>query len=137
MAKQAGWKDITVVLLGRNVAGLTNIKYKRKVTKERQYGRGNQAQFILSGNEEISGTITILQDELEALVEAIDTANPTAKITDVSFDIVVNYENDQGVATTDIVRGAQLEEYEKGMTQGDTHMKIEMPFMAVALDESV
>lgn len=137
MAKQYGWKDVSVVVLGRRIEGITNIEVNRRVTKERQYGRGNQTQAILSGNEEISGTLTLLQDELDAINRAVKLVNPNLDLTKVAFDAVINYENAEGQATTDVVVGMQVEEYNKALSQGDTHMQIELPFMATALRENV
>jgi hypothetical protein len=137
MAKQYGWKDVSIVVLGRTIEGITDVKVSRKTVKERQYGRGNKPQAILSGNEEVSGAITLLQDELEAINLAIQAAQPGLDITKVSVDIVINYENTEGVSTTDIVVGAQFEEYEKALSQGDTKMQIEMPFMAKDFKEGV
>jgi hypothetical protein len=137
MGKQFGWKDVSVVVLGRTIEGITDVKVMRSTNKERQYGRGAQAQYILSGNEEISGSLTLLQDELSALNVAVKNVNPLLDISKVSFDIVISYEDDLGVATTDIVRGAQVEQYEKALAQGDTHMQIELPFIAVGYDEGV
>jgi len=137
MAKQYGWKDVNVVVLGRTIEGITDVKVKRTVTKERQYGRGSQTQYILSGNEEISGSVTLLQDELDAINTAVKAVNPALDITKVAFDIVINYENSEGLSATDVVVGAQIEEYEKGMAQGDTHMQIELPYMAKDFQEGV
>jgi hypothetical protein len=137
MAKQYGWKEVSVVVLGRTLEGITDVKVKRKVSKERQYGRGSQTQYILSGNEEISGSLTVLQDELEAINTAVKAVNPALDISKVSFDIVINYEAADGRATTDIVVGAQIEEYEKALAQGDMQMKIELPFMATGFNEGV
>ncbi|RMF00809.1 MAG: hypothetical protein D6772_05815 [Bacteroidetes bacterium] len=135
--KQYGWKDVSVVVLGRVIEGIEDVTVKRKVTKERQYGRGNATQNILSGNEEISGKLTIHQSELQAINTAVKAVNPLLDISKVSFEIVVVYEDELGAATTDIVRGVQVEEYEKSMAQGDTKMSIELPFMATAFDENV
>jgi hypothetical protein len=136
-AKQYGWKDVSVVVLGRTIEGITDIKVKRTTVKERQYGRGNRTQAILTGNEEVSGSITLLQDELEAINLAIKAVDPRLDITKVQFDAVINYENSEGKASTDVVQGVNVQEYEKGMAQGDTHMKIEIPYLAVAFLENV
>jgi hypothetical protein len=136
-AKQYGWKDVSVVVLGRTIEGITDIKVKRTTVKERQYGRGSRTQAILTGNEEVSGSITLLQDELEAINLAIKAVDPRLDITKVQFDAVINYENSEGKASTDVVQGVNVQEYEKGMAQGDTHMKIEIPYLAVAFLENV
>lgn len=136
--KQYGWKEVSVRVLGRTIEGITDVKVKRKVTKEYQFGRGSKPQAVVSGNEEVSGSITIKQSELDAINAAIKAANPLNDITKVSFDIVVTYENQtSGLATTDVVVGAEVEEYEKGLAQGDTEMAIELPFKALDLQEGV
>lgn len=135
MAVQNAWKDLSVVMLGRTIEGITAVSYKRTVTKEHVFGRGNKSQGIVSGNEEVSGSLTLLQDEHEALVAAANAAGVT--LNDVSFDIVHSYENDAGTITTDIVVGAQFTEYEKSLEQGATQMRIELPYMALDLRENV
>lgn len=126
-----------MVVLGRTIEGITNVKYSRNYAKERQYGRGNKTQNILTGNEEIGGEITLLQSELRAINLAIRTVNPRLNIGNTSFDMIVNFENDEGLAQTDSIVGVNVEGYEKGMEQGDTHMKITLPFMAVDLLEDI
>jgi hypothetical protein len=134
--KQYGWKDISVAVFGRIIEGITDVKVKRTVSKERQYGRGNQTQHILTGNEEVSGTLTVHQAELDAINAAIKKVNPTLDITKVAFEVVINYENEER-ATTDVIRGVNVSEYEKGMAQGDVQMAIELPFVATAFQEDI
>lgn len=135
--KQYGWKDISVVILGRTIEGITDVKVKRKTSKDFQMGRGNESQAIISGNQEVTGTITIHQSELQAIDVAIKATNPTLDITKVSFDVVINYENGLGVAATDSIIGVEVEEYEKGMSQGDKMMNITMPFKALRFIENI
>ena len=135
MAKEAAWKDISVVILGRTIEGIVEVKYKRTAKKERLYGRSSKARALLTGNEEISGSITVHQSELQAMIDAAKAAGRS--ITEISFDIVHAYETSAGVIATDIVVGAEFEEYEKAMAQGDTHMKITLPYQALDLKENV
>ena len=135
MAVQKAWKDVSVVIFGRTIEGILGVKYKRSVKKEHVFGRGNKSLGIVTGNEEISGSFTLLQDELEAMVAAATAAGGT--LNDASFDIIHSYENAGGAITTDIVIGAQITDYEKALAQGETQMKIELPYMAVDLRESV
>lgn len=135
--KQYGWKDVSVSVLGRIIEGIEDVKVKRKVDKERQYGRGNAAQAIISKNEEIDGSISLHQSELEAINAAIKAVNPLNNISNVAFDIIINYENAVGESTTDTVVGVQVTEYEKAMAQGDAKMTIELPFMALSFNEGI
>lgn len=124
------FKDIRVRLLGRDIAGLQGLTYKKSVEKEFVYGRGNKALGIQHGNIKVEGTLSILQSEFEALQTAIKTANPLADITDAVFDIVNTY-GDGLTAHTDIVLSASITEYEKGMKQNDKLKVIELPFLAL------
>lgn len=137
MAKEYGWKDVSVVVLGRTIEGITDVKVKRKTTKERQFGRGNKAQAIVSGNEEVSGSITLHQSELQAINKAVVGVDPQLNLGRVAFDIIINYENAEGQSATDSVIGAEVEEYEKAMAQGDTMMKVELPFLALDFKENI
>lgn len=135
MAVQNSWKDVRVVILGRSIEGIVDVSYKRITKKDHVRGRGNKSLGIVSGDETIEGKVTILQTELEAMVLAAQTAGKT--LTEVSFDIVHVYENDEETTTTDIVVGAEFTEYEKKLGQSDPYMKIELPYMALELKENV
>jgi hypothetical protein len=133
-SKEFSYSDINVTVLGRNITGLRGIKYTVKTNKERVYGRGKKALAIQSGNEEIEGEIMLLQSELNALIVAAKAANTANKVTDISFDIVVSY--GQGTtAKTDIIIGAEISDYERGMKQGDPFMEISLPFIALEIKE--
>lgn len=133
---QYAFKDINVVILGRTLIGFQGVKYKVISEKEPVFGRGKKALAIQDGNERIEGELMLLQSELELLRSTIRTANPAAKITDVSFDIVVSY-GDGNSAVTDVIRSAKITEYEKGMEQNDKFMQISLPFLALDLNEGV
>lgn len=124
------FKDIRVRLLGRDIVGLQGITYKKTVEKEFVYGRGSKPLGVQHGNKKVEGTLSILQSEFEALQTAIKTANPTADITDVTFDIVNTY-GDGLAAVTDTILSASITEYEKGMAQNDKFKVIELPFLAL------
>lgn len=135
-SKQFAYADVKVVLLGRTLEGFLGVKYSVKTDKSRLYGRGKKALSIQSGNEEIEGSLTMVQSEVEALRAAVRAANPLAKITDISFDIVVTY-GDTLTAVTDIIRGCEFTEYEKSLKQNDKYMEIELKFIALDIDEGV
>ena len=128
--KQFEFSDIRVIILGRQLEGFRGVSYTVSKEKELVYGRGNKALSLQSGNESIEGELMLLQNEVEALRLAVQTARPTAKLTDVSFDIVVTYGNGTS-SVTDTLLGCEFTEYEKGMEQGDKFMEISMPFMAL------
>jgi hypothetical protein len=129
-SKQYSFVDISVIILGRKIEGFRGIKYSVSVEKEVLHGRGRKALSIQSGPETIEGTLMLLQSEMVALNTAIRAANPLAKLTDVSFDIIVTYGSGL-TSTTDKIVSAEFTDYEAGMEASDKFMEIELPFLAL------
>lgn len=134
-SKEYDWTKISVVILGRTVAGLRGIDYKAKMAKEALHGAGVNPKAVQSGKREYEGTLTILQSELEALNRAAKEAGYTDCL-DLEFDIVVTYAA-SGVVSTDIVRCASITEFPKGMKQGDLYSEHALPFIALRIDTNV
>ena len=130
------WKDINVVILGRTVTGIQNVEYKISQEKEEVMGRGNQPLGIVSGSKKYTGKITLLQYELESLVAAAKLVNPNYNVTDIAFDIVVSY-GEGDIAKTDIIQSCEITEYQKGMSTSDKNMVVELPFLALGVQENV
>lgn len=127
------WADISVVAGGVPIAGFRAVSYKREREKEAMFAKGRKAHSIQAGNESVTGSITFTQSQLEALEVATGGNLLTTKL-----DIVVSYGAElnassaaSAVISTDIIVGAEFTEYEKGMSQGDKFMEIEMPFLAL------
>lgn len=134
--RQYSFSDVSVNILGRTLEGFRGVSYKVSVEKEHLHGRGKKPLSIQNGAETIEGELMLLQSELEAMRAAVKAANPLAKLTDVSFDIVVTY-GDGATAVTDVIQGCQFTEYEKGLKAADKFMEISMPFLALDVKEGV
>jgi hypothetical protein len=121
-----GWEDIQVILPGNTspIDGVTAISYKGTKKHENIFGRGNKAVALGRGQEEYSGSFTLLQ----SVVEAIQRTLPPGKslIHLPPFNIVVSYAPENGVITTDTLLQCRVKEMEKGMKSGDTHMEVKM-----------
>jgi len=133
-SKQYAFSDVSVIILGRELQGFRGVKYSVKTEKEVLHGRGRKAFSIQQGAESVEGELMLLQSEVEALRAAVKAVNPTYKLTDVAFDIVVTYGNGL-TAVTDIIQGAEFTEYEKGMESADKFMEISLPFLALDVKE--
>lgn len=135
-SREYEWSDVTVVLAGRDVTGIRAVSYKSSQEKEALYAKGNKPHSIQRGNKAYEGSVTVLQSELQALAAAAKTAG--GDILDLSFNIIVSYGNpSQGdVITTDLLRGCQITEYEKGLSQNDKFMEIELPLIAMDIKEN-
>lgn len=130
------WADVSVVILGKTITNIQSVKYGGEQEKTLIYGRGNAPLSIQSGQKKFEGEIMLLQSELDELVVVAKAVNPKYSVTDISFDIVVSY----GVGNEskrDIIRSAQISEWEKGMKSEDSYMEITLPFLALGIDEAV
>ena len=124
--KEYAWEDINIVLFGRIVEGVSDIKYKVKREQVAIYGRGSTPVAHSRSKKEHEASITLLQSELEAIQKAL----PAGKdLTDLeAFDITVTYAPQNSLEiVTDVLKGCRFVEYEKGMATGDTHKEVELP----------
>ena len=135
-SKEFAFSQVSVNILGRTINGFLGVKYAIKTDKAYLYGRGSNPLSIQSGNHSYEGEITMTQSEVEAMILAVKSQNPNMLLTQVSFDIVVAYTNDN-VIVTDIILGAEISEYEKALKQGDKNMEIALKFMALGIQEGV
>ncbi len=125
-SREYEWSDVSVVLAGRMVTGIRGVSYTSSQEKEALYGKGNKPHSIQRGNKSYSGSIKLLQSELEALQLAAN-----CDVLDISFNVVVSYGNPtQGdVITTDLLVGCEITEVPKGLNQNDKFMEIELPLI--------
>lgn len=130
------WENIEVVMLGRPVIGLTSIEYDAEQTKTNLYGRGNKPVSRTRGNKAYSGSLGVLQSELQALTAA---AGSGKNILDLPpFDITVAYVDVLGGAIiTDVLRDVEFTKLTKGMNQGDPNMTLQLPIIIGDIDENV
>lgn len=127
-SKEYEWADITLIVAGRVVTGVRAIKYTRKQEKELLYAKGNKPHSIQRGNKSYEGSLTLLQSELEAL-----NLSAGGDALDIQFNIVCSYGNPSkgDVIHTDLIKGAEITEIPKGMSQGDKFAEIELPLIAM------
>lgn len=127
-SREYEWADISLVVAGRPVTGIRAVKYTKSQEKEALYAKGNRPHSIQHGNKSYAGSISLLQSELEAL-----ELSAGGDALDASFDIMVAYGNPLkgDVIQTDLIKGAELTEIPKGMSQGDKFAEIELPFIAL------
>ena len=128
-SKEYEWSSISVVMAGRMVTGIRAIRYTKKQEKEALYAKGDRPHSIQRGNKSYDTSVTLLQSELEAIETAAG-----GDVLDASFDIIVSYGNPLkgDVVHTDLIRGCELTEVPKGMSQGDRFAEHELP--GIALD---
>lgn len=136
-SKEYSWANVEIVMLGRPVIGIRGVTYKETQEKEYVYARGNKPRSIQKGNKAYEGSISLLQSELEALIQS---AGKNRSLTDLPpFNIVVAYIPDEGVGTivTDVIKNCEFKENSKAIKQGDKFMEIELPLIALDIDFNV
>lgn len=123
-SKEYEWADVSAIIAGRSVTGLRGVEYSSSQEKEALYAKGNKPHGIQRGNKSYSGTITLLQSELEALEEAAG-----GDALDARFNVIVAYGNPTkgDVLKTDLLVGVEITEIPKGMKQGDKFMEVALP----------
>lgn len=101
----AGWNNVTVNLLGRDLEGITELAYSDETEKENVYGAGGMPVGRGAGNYAAEASITLLREEVVALQKSLP---PGSRLQDIApFDIVVQYEYD-GFIYTDRIRNAEF-----------------------------
>lgn len=125
-SKEYEWADVTVVMAGRDVTGIRGVQYSASQEKEALYAKGNKPHGIQRGNKSYSGSIRILQSELDAL-----SAAAGGDVLDVNFNIVVAYGNPSkgDIIRTDLLVGVEITDVPKGLNQNDKFMEIELPLL--------
>ena len=118
-----GWNKVRLNLLGRDVEGITSIKYSDSLEIEAVPGAGRYTVGTGEGNYEAEGSITLLAEEVQSLQEALPLGD---RIQDIDVgDIVVSFEYNNKTVT-DILHGVRFKNNGREVDQGDTHIKIEI-----------
>jgi hypothetical protein len=101
-----GWNSVTANLLGRDLEGITELAYSDSQKKENVYGAGAYPIGRGRGNYEAKCSITLLKEEVDAMKLALA---PGKTIQDIApFDIVVEYETENGSIKKDRIRNAEF-----------------------------
>lgn len=134
-SRQYEWADITLILGGRDITGIRSIKYTEKIEREPLHAKGRYPHSIQSGNVTIEGEIGCLQSELEALILAGNGSILKLK----GLQATTSYGNPSNgdPMITDNIIGLYFTESTKEMKQGDKHMEVKLPFVAVMVQNQV
>jgi hypothetical protein len=133
-SREYEWADITLILGGRDVTGIQAVKYAEKVEREPIYAKGRDAHSIQTGNSAVTGEITMLQSEYEALV-----VSGKGSVMSLSLDALVAFGNplNGDAIIKDRIVGIRFTESAKDIKQGDKFMAITLPFVALRIQNQV
>lgn len=131
--KEVTWANMKVVMLGKELTGIRGIKYKAIQEKEHLHGAGDEPIGIQRGKRTYEGEIKLLKFEYDILADAVKKAGGR-DILDLTADIIVTYVRDnESTPRTDIIRGFQFKDFEKGWEQGAKFMEITLPIVFMKL----
>lgn len=123
------WSNITLVLFGQPVRGVTAISYKAKQKKENNYGSGVDPISRGYSNVEYEASITLYLDEWKNIITA-SGGNPLAL---PPFPIQIVYGKSRAVAQTDTLLEAEFMEDPMSSQQGDSKVTIEIPLIIAGI----
>lgn len=129
---QYHWGQIACRALGNIFVGISKIMYEEKQDMAMNFGAGNYAIGMGFGKINVTGSLTLFQEELEALVAAA----PNRRLQAIpNFDITVTFIPEVGQAlVTHTVRNCRLELNKRDMSAGDTSVTSDITFIASHID---
>lgn len=125
------WGNVTLILFGVPVVGITKIDYKTKQKKENQYGAGYEPISRGYGNKEYEGSIEIYTDELKRII----ALSPNRDLMQIPpFQIQVVFQDALGIlVSTDILEMCEFMEEGLSVSQGDTKILTSLPLAIGAI----
>lgn len=130
----AGWNSVRIVMLGRQVEGITALSYKDSVEKENIYGAGKMPVGRGTGNYKAEASITLLKEEVNALQLALGMGKRLSEIE--PFDIPVMYEYN-GFIMKDIIRNVEFCDNGVDVKQGDKSIATQFTLITSHIDWNV
>lgn len=120
------WANITVIIAGVVIIGITKISYKNKQTKKNNYGKGTRVISRAYGNVEPDASIEIYTDEWKRIIAAAP-GRDALKIP--PFNIIVQFSGDGVAVDRDVLIGCEFMEDPLTANQGDTELKVTLPLI--------
>lgn len=125
------WANITLVLFGIPVVGITKIDYKIKQKKENNFGQGPYPISRGYGNYEYEASIEVFQDELQAIINSSPSRDP---LQIGMFDIQVTFGGSRITAVKHVLRSCEFTEIDFKSTQGDQKLLTTIPLIVGSIE---
>ncbi|MES2382604.1 MAG: hypothetical protein V4538_16265 [Bacteroidota bacterium] len=124
------WVNITLVLFGVPVKGITKISYKKKKEKTNNYGAGGEPVSRGIGRSEYEASIELYRDEWQRIINVSPTKDP---LDIPAFDIPIVFGGSRVTAQTDILQSCEFLEDAFDVSEGDTSIKITVPIIIAGI----
>jgi len=123
------WKDIEIRFNGRLLTSIQNVAWKEAQDKKPYYGKGVNALGISRGNITVDGSISVLQDELETM---LDEAPDGKLLNFTNLDMQVALAKN-GVMVRYSILGIEFTEQAQEWAQNDQAKAVNLPFLALSV----
>jgi hypothetical protein len=121
-----GWGNITLVLFGVPVVGITKIDYKAKQVKENLYGAGYKPVSRGYGKYEYEGSIEIYTEEWKRIIASSPNRDP---LSIAPFDINIVFGGNRVAVDSDVLKMCEFLENPLSSSEGDTSIKVSIPLI--------
>jgi len=120
------WANISISLLGRDIAGILAIDYEDGVTVKKVMGRGMKRIGRVVGDYEAGGSLTLEMSEVEALNLSLPSGT---SIYDIApFDITVCYTNPDQLLVTHVLKQCTFMKQNRGSKAGEVkEIEVKLP----------
>ena len=129
-----GWNKVTIHAMGRDFEGVTKFKYEDTVALENAYGANKFPVGKEEGNYECSASISLFKEELIGMQRSL---KPGGRIQDIEFDVICEYELNDGTIYKDITRNARAKNNGIEVTQGDGKIVTDLELVPSHIDWNV
>jgi hypothetical protein len=120
------FSQVVLNVLGRDVVGVTAVKFSDKQDMQNNYGAGKFPVSRGYGQVKCEASITLEMVEVEALQAASDTG----RLQDIKeFDMSVSWVNEGNVLVTHIVHNCRFMENSRDTKTGDMTTEVELPLL--------
>lgn len=131
------WQQLSVVIAGRTVVGISKLTYGVKAETALNYGAGGDAVSKSKGKREYEGAITLDVKEVLGILKAARLANPKVRdLTDVpSFSIICIWGDDvENKTFTDVLYGVTFTEHKMESSVDSTTVEMEIPLSIMGIE---
>jgi hypothetical protein len=125
------WANVSLVLFGVPVVGITKIDYKAKQDKKNNYGAGPYPVSRGYGNYEYEGSIELYLDEWKKIIAASPERDP---LQIAPFDIPVIFGGSRVTAEKDVLRSVEFMENPLSTGQGDSKILVTIPLIIASIE---
>ena len=124
--KNYDWANITLILFGVPVVGITDISWKEDNINVNNYGAGRYPVSFGQGNVSYSGSMTLYKEEVLAIINAAP-GKSLANIPPVS--IILQYSGDGVNYNTEEIQNVRFLSEDFKAKQNDTSLLMTVPFI--------